>query len=237
VIAIAAAVAVAAQVATAAQGGRVEFFAYRVTTATGTERVQFAGDPAAGCAERGVCGVSGEMTFTPTRPDLDTIGTLVRVGKRVAGQAFTSGGTTTAAVTMQGSDKPCTDSIFTRQAVVTFHQSGAKVQALLHGPVGEPPLGQDAAVFASRCAGPRVADLARSLALPGEIVPLSALRRRVLTLRLRADTPFSEAGYAGRVVADVRVRLRRDRALERILSDSGGLVISPGSAPGSSVAP
>ena len=235
-IAVAAAVAVAAQAAQAAQA-RVEFHAYRLTVAKGTEQVQFAGDEAAGCRERGVCGVSGQTTFTPTRPDIDTIGTLVRVGHRVAGQAFTSGGTTTAAVTTQGSDGTCTDSFFTRQAVVTFRQRGAKVLATLHGPVGEPPLGQDAAVFATRCAGPRVGDLAQAQALPSEVVPLSALRRRKLTLRLRADTPFAQGGYAGRVTADIQVRLRRDRTLERLLSDAGGLVISPGSAPGSSVAP
>jgi hypothetical protein len=230
-------IALAAAVAIAAQAPPAELHAYRVTVAKGTERVEFAGDPAAGCADRGVCGVAGTVTFTPVRPDVGQIATVARIGRRLSGSAFTSGGTTTASVTTQGAEATCTDSFFTRQAVVAFKQQGVKAQALLHGPLGEPPLGQDAAVFATHCAGPRLADLAQAGALPRAVFPMSALRRRVLNLRLTADTPFAQAGFSGRVVADVQLRLRRDRSLERALRASGGLVVTPGSAPGSSVAP
>jgi hypothetical protein len=228
VIALAAAVAIAAQ-------ATPELHAYRVTVATGTERVEFAGDPAAGCAGRGVCGVNGSMTFEPVRPDLGDIATIARVGRRVTGAAFFSGGNTTASVTTAGVDGACTDAFFTRQAVISFKQLGDKVRARLHGPLGEPPLGQDAAVFATHCAGPRTPDLAQALALPRAVIPFSVLRGRVVELRLAADTPFSQAGFAGRVVADLHVRLRRDRRLEQALASSGGIVLSPGSAPGSSV--
>src|SRR3954468_23810192 len=105
-------------VAVAAQAPRAEFHAYRVTAATGSERVEFAGDPAAGCAGRGVCGVSGTETFTPVRPDTDSLATFVRVSGRVAGQAFFSGGNTTTSVTTAGADGTCADSFYTRQAVV-----------------------------------------------------------------------------------------------------------------------
>jgi hypothetical protein len=230
-------IALAAAVAIAAQASPSELHAYRVTIAKGTERVEFAGDPAAGCADRGVCGVAGTVTFTPVRPDVGQIATVARFGRRLSGAGFTSGGTTTANVATQGADVACTDSFVTPQAVVAFRQRGTKAQATLHGPLGEPPLGQDAAVFATRCAGPRLADLAQAGALPRAVFGMSALRRRVLDLHLVADTPFSQAGFSGRVVADVRLRLRRDRALERALRGSGGLVVTPGSAPGSSVAP
>ena len=229
--------AAAAALAIAAQAQRPEFHAYRVTAAVGTERVDFSGDPAAGCADRGVCGIAGTETWTPVRPEPGTIGAVTRVGRRVAGQAFLTGGNTTASVTMPGSDTPCTDAFYVRQAVVTFRHNGARVQALLHGPVGEPPLGQDAAVFATHCAGPRISDLATAGALPKAVLRPSTLRRRTLLLKLVADTPFAQNGFSGRVVANVLVRLKRDRALERILAASGGLVVSPGSAPGSSVAP
>ena len=107
----------------------------------------------------------------------------------------------------------------------------------MHGPLGEPPVGTDAAVFATRCAGPRLSDLAQEGALPRAIFPMSSLRRSVINLTLAADTPFSRNGFSGRVTASVRLRLRRDRALERALRGSGGIVVSPGSSPGSSVAP
>src|SRR5256885_2941592 len=166
-------------VAHAAQAARVEFHAYRVTAAAGTERVEFAGDPAAGCADRGVCGVSGFESFAPVRPEPGSLAVFARISGRVSGQATFSGGTTTASVTTSGADgPPCTDSFFVRQAVVTFRRAGLRVLATLHGPVGEPPLGQDAAVFATHCAGPRVADLAQAGVLPRELGAVSQLRRR-----------------------------------------------------------
>jgi hypothetical protein len=229
--------ATAAAIAIAAQAGTAELHAYQVTIAKGTESVQFAGDPAAGCGDRGVCGTSGTLTFTPARPDVGEVATIARTGARLSGAAFTNGGTTTATVTTQGASAPCTDTFFTPQIVVAFKQRGVKAQATLHGPLGEPPVGQDAAVFASHCAGPRLADLAQAGALPHAIVPISRLRRKIVEMHLAADTPFSRAGFSGRVVADIRLRLRRDRSLERALRDSGGIVLSPGSSPGSSVAP
>jgi hypothetical protein len=227
--------ATAAAIAFAAQAAPQELHAYRVTVAKGTETVQFAGDPAAGCADRGVCGVSGSVTFTPVRPDVGQIATVARTGHRLSGAAFTSGGTTTANVATQGADAPCTDTFFTPVAVVAFKQRAAKAQAVLHGPLGEPPLGQDAAVFATHCAGPRLSDLAQAGALPSVLFPISQLRRSIVNLRLTADTPFTASGFTGRVTADILLRLRRDRSLERALQGSGGIVVTPGSAPGSSV--
>jgi len=219
-------------VAVAAQAPRAEFHAYRVTGAAGSERVEFAGDPNAGCGARGVCGVSGTETFTPVRPDTDSLATFVRVSGRVAGQAFFSGGNTTTSVTTAGADGTCADSFYTRQAVVTFRRAGSRVLATLHGPVGEPPLGQDAAIFATHCAGPRVADLAEAGALPHAIVPVSRLRRPSLLLELAAENPFSGSGFSGRVVADVRVRIKRDRRLERLLLAAGTLTIGGGGITG-----
>jgi len=212
-------------VAVAAQAA--EFHAYRVTAAAGSERVEFAGDPAAGCASRGVCGVSGVETFSPARPEPGSIATFARISGRVSGQAVFSGGTTTASVSTAGADgQPCTDSFFVRQSVITFHRAGLRVVAILHGPVGEPPLGQDAAVFDTHCAGPRIADLAEAGVLPRAIVPVSRLRRPSTLLDLTAESPFSAAGFSGRVIAGVQVRIKRDRRLERLLLASGSLTVS-----------
>jgi hypothetical protein len=228
-------VAVAAVLAIAAQAPRVEFHAYRVTGAAGTERVEFAGDPAAGCADRGVCAFSGSETFVPVRPDPGQLATFTRTGGRISGQAVFNGGNTSASVATAGSDAPCTDALFVRRAVVTFRRAGPKVQATLHGPVGEPPLAQDSAVFATHCAGPRVADLALAGALPRTVVAVSALRKPQILLRMTADADFSQAGFSGHVTADVRVRLKRDRRLEALLRSAGGL--SQADLLGSSVAP
>jgi len=212
--------------------------AYRISAVSGSERVEFAGDPEAGCAERGVCGVSGVETFTPAKADRGMPAAITRVGRRAGGQGFLlSGGTTTAQVTTNGADAPCADSFFVRQAVVTFRHRGTRIQAQLHGPVGEPPLGQDAAVFATHCAGPRTGDLSAAGALPTALLRASSLSRRKLIFALRADTPFRAAGFSGRVTASVRLTLRRDRTLERALRLTGGILVSPGGGSGSSVAP
>ena len=221
-------------VAVAAQAPRAEFHAYRVTAASGTERVEFAGDPNAGCGARGVCGVTGTETFAPVRPDVDSIATFARISGRVLGQAIFSGGNTTASVTTAGADGTCTDAFFTPRSVITFRRFGLRVLAILHGPVGEPPLGQDAAVFATHCAGPRIADLARANVLPRALVPVSQLRRAVTVLPLTAETPFSAAGFSGRVISDIRVRFKRDRQLERALLSSGTLTVSGGVIGGAS---
>ena len=39
---------------------------------------------------------------------------------------------------------------------------------------------------------------------------------------------FSEAGFSGRVVADVKVRIKRDRRLERLLLGQGTLTVGGG---------
>ena len=62
-------------------------------------------------------------------------------------------------------------------------------------------------------------------------------RLRKLIFALRADTPFRAAGFSGKVTADVRITLRRDRVLERNLRLTGGILVSPGGGGGSSVAP
>jgi hypothetical protein len=225
-------------VAHAAQAPPPKIRAYRISAVRGTERVEFAGDPEAGCVDRGVCGVSGLQTFTLAKAEPGSPAAVSRVGRRAGGQAFLlSGGTTTAQVTTAGSDQTCSDTFFVRQAVVTFRHRGGRVQALLHGPVGEPPLGQDAAVFATHCAGPRTADLSTAGVLPSALLRVATLSHRKLIFALRSDTPFKAAGFAGRVTADVRITLRRDRALERNLRLTGGVLISPGGGSGSSVAP
>ena len=225
-------------VAHAAQAPPPQIRAYRVSAVRGSERVEFAGDPEAGCVDRGVCGISGVQTFTPAKAEPGSPAAISRSGQRVGGQAFLlSGGTTTAQVTTSGADAPCNDTFFVRQAVVTFRHRGGRIQALLHGPVGEPPLGQDAAVFATHCAGPRTADLSTAGALPSALLRVPTISRRKLIFALRADTPFRAAGFSGRVTADVRLTLRRDRVLERNLRLTGGILVSPGGGGGSSVAP
>jgi hypothetical protein len=171
--------------------------------------------------------VSGSETFVPVRPEPGSLATFARISGRVSGQAFFSGGNTTASVTTAGADGTCTDGFFVRQTVITFKRLGLRVQAILHGPVGEPPLGQDAAVFATHCSGPRIADLATARVLPRAIVGISQLRRPVTVLPLTAEAPFTAAGFSGRVVADIRVRIKRDRRLERLLLTAGGVSVGP----------
>ena len=78
-------------------------------------------------------------------------------------------------------------------------------------------------MFATHCAGPRAADLAA--ALPNGQFPAAKLKSRTISVEMRSDNaPFSAAGFAGHVTADVRVTLRRDRSLDKILGSVGDVL-------------
>jgi hypothetical protein len=175
---------------------------------TGSERVDFAGDAGAGCADHGVCGISGSETFTPDPPGADSVAFVLSSGKTTLG-AIDLSGSTTASVTTAGADAPCTDTLEVDQASTALTSAAGGWLAELHGTGGLPGLsGTDAGVFATHCAGPRVADLVSAKVLPRTTI--KSVDRKTLKLDLvSAGKPFSAAGFAGQVTAEVRITLRR----------------------------
>jgi hypothetical protein len=201
---------------------------------TGAVTVDFHGDPAAGCGDNGLCGVSGITTWTPGRA-----GQLLAIDLRSDGQPYEEGllafggredPTSTAAhvqraATAAASRGLCSDASQNDFALLSLGtQPGTSLAIGLTEAEG-PGFGQSDP-FRTRCAGPTVADL-RGL-LPTHVLTRHALRRGRRTLDFSAERPFSSHGLTGTLHSTVVMRIGR---VQRFGSDQGGLTetISRGS--------
>jgi hypothetical protein len=202
----------------------ISFRFYRVVSVSGTERVDFAGDQAAGCAAHGVCGISGTATYTP-RAGSRSVADYVSAGSIAQeGQIIFGSGTTSTTVTTAGADAACTDTLAVHAATATLARQGDQVRAVLHDQ-GEAlsSIGANDGVFATHCAGPRAADL--TAGLPNGQFPVAKLKSRTIALEMRSDNaPFSGAGFAGHVTSDIRVTLRRDKSLDKLVGSIGDVL-------------
>jgi hypothetical protein len=173
---------------------------------TGSVTVAFRSDPAT-CARSGRCGLDGVVRW---RPGADS-GQLVAVATRTAAgrpglQVFTflpgafggdgddAGTAAEVRRAVPGGSRVCTD-----RARGFADLGGAGTDAVEIAPFG----GAGADVLATRCAGPRAADVAP--VLPTVRLDRTALLRGRRTLDLRADRPFTAAGFTGTVASTVRI--------------------------------
>jgi hypothetical protein len=207
----------------------IEFFRAKLT---GGVSVEFHGDSAAGCAEHGLCGVSGTVTWSPAG-----IAELGAIGFREHGQRFESGliafagendsGTgggrpTSAHVRRAGGaggapSGLCADSSAQEFGLADLGtQAGSSLAVSLTGAGGGFVAPDN---FRTRCAGPSRADV-RDL-LPTRILSARELRRGRITLDYTADRSFATSGLAGTLHSDVTVRLGAARRLD-LRSPQGG---------------
>jgi hypothetical protein len=203
---------------------------YKVTAVTGTERLDFAGDPAT-CQAHGVCDTAGTETYTPALGKL-SLADYVSAGSLLQeGQILLGAGATTASVATAGAQAPCTDTVAVHGATATLERQGSQIRAILHGESSTSglSLGGNDGVFATHCAGPRAPDL--TTALPSGGFNVAKLNQRTLAIDLRADNaPFTAAGFAGHLTSDIRVKLRRDKASEKLIGSITDQIAPKGGA-------
>lgn len=168
----------------------------RVRT-TGVIAVIWHGDPARGCAESGMCGVEGSVTYRPIGEidlELNSDGStgfglaepepaIVRVRRTSPGSA--AGGCTDLLPMDIGTH---VDDVTEGQLTFVFAGLG---------------------LSSGRCAGPRPPDLA--LALPRHSATTRDIARRARTLNLAGRTPFVAGPFSGTVISTVSIRLNRAR--------------------------
>jgi hypothetical protein len=182
----------------AAKGTGLTFIFYRVESLWGSVRVDFHGDPAAGCERQGRCGFSGSVVATfingPPR-----FGLLARAPLYGTNGSFAGAGVRVAATVAQtGVDSPCTD---------RFTSEYEPLQ--LAGGVRTVGFGVDPdSILPTHCAGPRGGELARLSSLHRSYA-FAALTRPRARLDLARTSRFSAAGFSGTVQSDVHLRLRR----------------------------
>lgn len=171
-----------------------------------TERVDFHGDAAAGCAERGLCGTSGTITYSFAG---SRVGFGALFGARhvyIATLVMPGDGVVDAHVQAAGA-APCHDERHVQLDGLVGQSHGGKIRLTPHLAAqglgfGEPPL-------ETRCGGPLDQDVAG--ALPTLDVAVSTLLRPTAHLHLSGTKPFAGGGFAGTVTTDVVMTLHRVR--------------------------
>ena len=163
----------------------------------GTLSAVWEGDPARGCAEAGVCSVTGSVVYKPGF-----------VGHVVLGEGGAS------AVT--GGEPFAPALVRVRHGVTAAEGSCSDVVTQSFSPFLVTSTGRMAEVgfdffelSAGRCAGPRGLDLAH--ALPRATFPFRRLESRARVLDLSSRTRFAAGPFTGTVVSSVRIAFTRAR--------------------------
>lgn len=182
--------------------------------------VDFHGDEAAGCADAGVCGVSGEALWRP-----GSNGALSAVGYRDHGRRLELTFAVIGDDQEPGDGKPPSTSARVRRAMPdggsalcvdassigeVFLGSGPLTGGRVSlGLLGDPDAGLGAGeILRTRCAGPTTEDVAN--ALPVHALTERAIRRgRGRVLDYSVDAPFSAGGFSGTLHSTIKIRIGR----------------------------
>ncbi len=196
---------------------------------TGSVVVRFRGDPATGCARRGLCGYAGTIVWTPPSSSSLEILETRSSGRRVDqldlsfadlngvsgnGQAVTDADVEQTPPAPGQSDQPaltCGDTSSNQPDVVLGVRRGRVRFSLVQA---------NPSPFQTRCAGPLIGDLAPALVAPAPT--LRAVTHGAIRLDLAGSHRFVADGFAGSVDSTLTLRLGRPHRLLSVSSPSTG---------------
>jgi hypothetical protein len=187
----------------AAPGERLVSLTTLPTSTNGQLVVGFHGDPATGCALRGLCGYSGTIVLSPGDATIALI--ELRHRRHITYQAsflpgFGDQATTTLAHVDRAGGKGtaglCADAQQPNSLPASISHGGLLTLALV---------GRHTSILSTRCAGPLDADVAS--AAPTVLVPVKRLLKGHLTLRLSGTRAFAANGFAGTVSSTVVIHV------------------------------
>lgn len=207
-------------VAAPAAGAKTQATLFKITRAQGTVAVTFAGDQAAGCAARGVCGVSGTSTYTfGGKPKFGVIYMFRTRGRtRYVFGYLNTRGETVSDVATAGSPERCIDRVAHASESLSFEPHRDNLEfywrelpdpdeehgeelILLEDYGGDP--------FDTRCAGPALRDMAESDALPEADIPYRPFRQGRGNFGTSGTHAFAGGGFAGTVTWNLRYGIQR----------------------------
>jgi hypothetical protein len=197
-------------------------FAYRVTKAEGSETATFQGDGTQTCANAGLCGTSGTVSYTFGHANGGfALITVITRGHRhtgIGGFEFGVDGTTSSNVSQAGVAQPCVDSMKQSNDSLDVFVSGSRVAFGLHG-LNADLLSSD--YLDTHCAGPTERDMLAARVLPAVSIPLRALKRKRLSWTFNTNTPFHAGPFSGTLKVNATYTMVRDRRAERNFNGKG----------------
>jgi len=190
---------------------------YAVKLTGGTQRLDFHGDQATGCAQHGTCDTTGSVTQTIGRPHISGA-ELTAAGRDVFGFVALFAKSTSVALVHTAGAADCSDSEVSE--IQPFIAIGARHRRLevAYGNTASSSTansgfsfagssGSDA--FTNRCAGPLPDDYAD--AMPVAQAPPHALRQHHFTVDLGGTRSFAAGGFAGTVTSDLALTFTKLR--------------------------
>jgi len=187
----------------------LDILAFTVRSASMSEVMTFQGDGGPACAQAGVCGYSGTISygFDAIRSGDGTI-LLTRSGRRSHAFGFANlsiGGLTTATVNGAPGSPPCTEKVLHRFDFVFFSGNAKSLRVQFHSPAAAPDF------LDSYCAGPSDADVGFAGAIPSLTIKTRDLKKRSFTLTTSSTKPFHSGPFTGSVAFNVNMVLARER--------------------------
>jgi hypothetical protein len=188
----------------------LDILAFTVRSASMSEVVSFQGDGGPACAQAGVCGYNGTISygFGAIR-DGDGNVLLTRSGRRSRAIGFANldiGGLTTVSVNGPGGGQPCTEKTLHRFDFVYMTGNARQLKLQFHPAITVPDF------LETYCTGPSDADIGFAGALPTLTIKTRDLNKRRLTISTSTVRPFHSGPFTGTVAFNFNMVLARAKS-------------------------
>lgn len=189
---IAAAVALSALLALPAAASAKTGSVFDMSRASGFLRVDFKGDAAASCADFGVCGYSGTVTYRiGGKPHGKLVLAPSRSGRITGDAKYRTSATTESRVTPPPGGQACTATVAHKTDVFSADSLPHSIKTLL---LSYDVPGTD--ILRTKCPGPSEQDAADAGALPEGTFKASGFRGKRVRWGLSGAQPFSGGGFS-----------------------------------------
>jgi hypothetical protein len=201
----------------AAAAPSLDLLAFTVRSGSMSEVMTFQGDGGPACAQAGVCGYSGTISygFSAIR---DGDGSVIITGSGRHSRAFgyaslSIGGLTTASVSGPGGGQPCTEKVLHRFDYVYVVGNARRLTLQFH------PANVLPDYLESFCTAPSDADVGFAGALPTISIKTKDLNKRRLTLATSSVRQFHTGPFVGTVSFSVNLVLAHQKLSDFPLTD------------------
>jgi len=194
---------------------RTNLMTLEVRQGSMSEVVSFQGDGGPACAQAGVCGYSGTISYSFSGVRDGGVTVLVsHSGRRSSAFGFANldvGALTTTTVNTPGAAAPCTEKVLHKFDGFAFEGDAGSLRVLFHPAEAAPDF------LASYCGGPSDADVAHAGGLPTLTLPTRRLRQKKVVLTADSQKQLHIGPFIATVTFHASFDLRRIRLPRELL--------------------